>query len=488
MSASAPSTNCVARVDEPSYTARTVIPGLSCMNMLASSSKDSVSDTAAKIVSSSVAGGRSGVESKADEQAHKTKTNTARASVRIFAIIRMLASRQTATVCTMSLPPLVQPGPPLSADETARFSRHVLLREIGEEGQRRLLAARVCVIGAGGLGSPALLYLAAAGVGHIGIVDEDAVEPSNLQRQVIHGRDDVGGLKVISAANSIGQLAPSAKVTTYSERLTAVNAARILEGWDIVLDGTDNFDTRYLVADTCAELKIPLVWASILRFDAQLSVFWDPPDGSGVPGVHLRDLFPDPPDVADGMSCSTSGVLGALCGQVGSTMAVEAVKLIVGIGEPLLGRVLVLDALSARWTEVPLRPSGLRDRPERQPGHARTANAAETRSGELSAKELQERLDARDRGHDAFTLIDVRDPEEHAAGAIGGSVLHPLAELLTENGRSHLPGDTPFVLYCARGPRADRAAFELAQAGFTNVVTLRGGFESWLRYTAVPTP
>lgn len=388
----------------------------------------------------------------------------------------------------MSLPPLVQPGPPLSAVETARFSRHVLLPEIGEVGQRRLLAARVCVIGAGGLGSPALLYLAAAGVGHIGIVDHDTVEPSNLQRQIIHGQDDVGLLKVNSAADAIGRLSPSATVSRFSDRLTPSNARRILGEWDLVLDGTDNFETRYLVADTCAELRIPLVWASILRFDAQLSIFWDPPEGSGAPSVGLRDLFPEPPDGDEGESCSTAGVLGALCGQIGSTMAAEAVKLITGIGEALIGRVLVLDALSARWSEVPLRPARngeLTKRPERPPYGTRALPGLEARPTELSARRLHERLGARERGDDAFALIDVRDADEHTAGAISGSILRPLAEILTENGRTRLPVETPLILYCARGPRADRAARELAAAGFLNIETLRGGFEAWRAHTEV---
>jgi molybdopterin/thiamine biosynthesis adenylyltransferase len=253
----------------------------------------------------------------------------------------------------MSLPPLVDPIDTLPDTERGRTDRQRRLPEIGDLGQRRLAAARVLVIGAGGLGAPALTYLAAAGVGTIGIVDDDLVELSNLHRQPVHGIDDVGRPKVDSAAEAVAALAPAAIVRRHQERLDTDNAAGILGGYDLVVDGTDTFDTRYLVDDVCAELGLPLVWATVLRFDAQLSVFWASPP-AGEP-VRLRTLFPAPPTPGEVPSCAEAGVLGALCGQVGAMMAQEAVKLITGIGEPLLGRVLVIDALRARQREIPLR-------------------------------------------------------------------------------------------------------------------------------------
>jgi adenylyltransferase/sulfurtransferase len=352
-----------------------------------------------------------------------------------------------------------------------------------------LCAARVCVVGAGGLGAPALLYLAAAGVGTIGIADDDVVEMSNLQRQVVHGSGDLGREKAFSAADSVRDMAPWATVEVHNERLTATNALRILGAYDLVLDGTDNFDTRYLVADTCTQLGVPLVWASILRFDAQLSVFWArPPAGSGVPGVQLRDLFPSPPSEGSVESCSSAGVLGAMCGQVGSTMAAEAVKLITGAGEPLLGRVLILDALAARWSEVPLRPVVTADAPMRSVSPPATAMGTgspfptgRARVPEISPAQLRARLKSRTDGRDAFVVIDVREPSERSRGGIPGSVGIPLSEVLTEQVRNRLPVRTPVVVYCQQSGRAWRAADELIAAAYADVTVLGGGYDAWLR-------
>ncbi len=254
------------------------------------------------------------------------------------------------------VPPLVEPGPELDLDQIARWSRHLLVPELGEIGQRRLRAARVCVVGAGGLGSPVLLYLAAAGVGRIGVVDSDVVELSNLQRQVLHGSDDLGTPKTASAAGRLRSLDPGVEVVEHRVRLEPGNVD-LLADYDLVVDGTDNFETRYLVNDACVRLGLPEVWGSVLRFDAQVSVFWGRPP-LGVPAVHLRDLFPEPPAPGEVPSCAEAGVLGALCGQVGALMAIEAIKLITGVGRPLLGRVLVGHALTATWTEIPLRGAG----------------------------------------------------------------------------------------------------------------------------------
>lgn len=368
-----------------------------------------------------------------------------------------------------SVEPLVEPGAPLTPEQAERFSRHLLLPQLGEIAQRRLLAARVAVIGAGGLGSPALLYLAAAGVGTLGIVDDDDVDASNLQRQVLHGVADVGRSKLDSATDRLRAIAPDLVIEPHPERLTPANATEILQNYDLVLDGTDTFETRYAVSDACAELGIPLVWASVLGFDAQISVFWS--RGAAAPdGVTLRDLFPEPPPAGSVPSCAEAGVLGALTGQVGSVMATEAVKLITGIGEPLLGRLLVLDALAQRWTEVPLRP---RDR-EAAPAPAPPQPATPPQPDAVEVAEVRAALD---RGV-PVTLLDVREPSEVAAGAIPGSVHVPLAHVMTEAGRAAIPREGVVVAYCRMGPRAEQAAMQLRNDGL-DARWLVGGYPAW---------
>ncbi|KRC37733.1 hypothetical protein ASE27_15370 [Oerskovia sp. Root918] len=253
-----------------------------------------------------------------------------------------------------SLPPLVVPSTePLSPEELARYSRHLALPGIGIEGQQRLRAARVLVVGAGGLGSPALLYLAAAGVGTIGIVDDDRVEVSNLQRQVIHGGSDVGRSKVDSARDAIAEVNPHVTVRLHEQRLDAGNVLDVLAGYDLVLDGTDNFATRYLVGDAAEIAGIPCVWGSIFRFQGQVSVFWATPPGGE--GVVYRDVFPEPPPPGTVPDCATGGVLGAMCGTIGSVMATEAVKLVTGAGRTLLGRLAVYDSLELTWRHLTVR-------------------------------------------------------------------------------------------------------------------------------------
>ncbi|WNB87240.1 ThiF family adenylyltransferase [Cellulomonas sp. ATA003] len=384
----------------------------------------------------------------------------------------------------MPLPPLVPPGPPLTSAQVQRWSRHLLLPQVGEVGQRRLAAARICVVGAGGLGAPVLSYLAAAGVGHLGVVDDDDVELSNLQRQVLHGTDDVGRPKVDSARDAVHALDPGVDVVVHRLRLTPDNVDAVLTGYDLVIDGTDNFPTRYAVNDACVRLGLPEVWASVYRFDAQVSVFWGrPPDG--VPAVQLRDLFPAPPPPGSVPSCAEGGVLGALCGQVGSVMAAEAVKLVVGIGEPLLGRVLVLDGLASRWSEVPLvgdparAASGAAADPAPPvtgpaPDDAADSHAVPT----LTARELADRLTARDGGTDDFLLVDVREPGERAVVAVPGAVSAPLATVL--EGRADLPRDVPLVLHCRSGARSEQAARALRAAGYDDVRHLAGGVLAWV--------
>lgn len=376
------------------------------------------------------------------------------------------------------LAPLVAVGPPLTPDDVERFSRHLLLAGFGEEAQRRVRNARVCVLGAGGLGSPAISYLVAAGVGTLGVVDDDVVALSNLQRQVLHRTEDVGTLKTLSAARAARALDPGVDVVLHDVRLTDANADELLRGYDLVLDGTDNFDTRYLVSDACARLGLPVVWASVLQMDAQVSVFWaDAPDGRG---VTLRDLFPEPPAPGSVPSCSQAGVLGAMCGQVGSLMATEAIKLVAGIGDVLLGRVLVIDALRSRWTEVPL-VAAHGHRPDSPGSRGAVAAPAEATDlpDEITARELRRRLEAREAGKDDVVVVDVRTTQERDIRTIPGSVHVPLDALLTADGRALVPRDRDVVLFCAVGGRSAQALTLLRAAGWTRVAHLPGGMSAW---------
>lgn len=410
------------------------------------------------------------------------------------------------------VPPLVEPGPPLTAAQRERWSRHLLLPQLGETAQRRLRNARVCVVGAGGLGAPVLLYLAAAGVGRLGVVDDDVVESSNLQRQVLHGVDDVGRPKVDSAADAVRALDPDVEVVTHHLRLDE-GTVDLLADYDLVVDGTDNFPTRYLVNDACVRLGLPEIWGSVFRFDAQVSVFWgSPPPGSGVAPVQLRDLFPEAPPPGSVPSCAEGGVLGAMCGQVGSVMATEAVKVLTGVGRPLLGRVLVLDALAARWTEVPLRggatpagpdggaepapatggvsapdagrEAGPRPVPVRPHASGAVGPGSDVRSGSgvglVGATELARLLAARDAGGPDFQLVDVREPAERQIVAIPGADPVPLAELLDRSALARVRRDVPVVLHCRSGVRSEQAALALLDAGWTDVAHLVGGVLAWV--------
>ena len=384
------------------------------------------------------------------------------------------------------VPPLVAPGPPLAADELTRYSRHLLLPGIGELGQRRLCNARVCVVGAGGLGAPVLLYLAAAGVGRLGVVDADNVELSNLQRQVIHGVADVGHPKVASAAASVRALDPGVDLVLHHTRLAA-DTVDLLAGYDLVIDGTDNFPTRYLVNDACVRMGLPEVWGSVFRFDAQVTVFWGrPPSGSGVAPVQLRDLFPAAPPDGSVPSCAEGGVLGSLCGQVGSLMATEAIKLITGAGRPLLGRVLVLDALAGTWTEVPLRAdvapfsvSGLGSSPVADDSRSAASDADQGTVRTVSPRDLARRLAGRGPADD-FTLVDVREPNERDIVTIPGAVGVPLGTLLDGRGGELVPRDRPVVLYCRSGVRSEKAARVLLASGHPDVAHLAGGVLAWV--------
>ncbi|MDT0164263.1 ThiF family adenylyltransferase [Actinotalea sp. AC32] len=388
------------------------------------------------------------------------------------------------------VPPLVSPGPPLTSAQRERWSRHLLLPAIGELGQRRLRNARVCVVGAGGLGAPVLQYLAAAGVGRIGVVDVDDVELSNLQRQVVHGVADVGRAKVASASDAVRRIDPDVDVVEHHVRLDE-GTVDLLAGYDVVVDGTDNFPTRYLVNDACVRLGLPEVWGSVFRFDAQVSVFWGRPPG-GVAPVQLRDLFPEPPEAGTVPSCAEGGVLGAMCGQVGTLMATEVVKLVTGAGRPLLGRVLVLDALEARWTEIPLvgGDDGAHGRGAVARSHAAAARGAAEQATEgdvpvrtVTPRELAELLAARadaSAGRDRLVLVDVREPAELDVVAVPGAVNVPLARVLDGSGLSGLAPEAPTVVLCRSGVRSERAARALVAAGWSDVAHVERGVLGWV--------
>ncbi len=376
-----------------------------------------------------------------------------------------------------SLPPLVEPAESLSKAEVERYSRHLIIPEVGMIGQKRLKNAKVLVVGAGGLGSPALLYLAAAGVGTLGILDFDVVDESNLQRQVIHGQSDVGKSKAVSAAESVAEINPFVEVILHTDRLESENALEIFAGYDLILDGTDNFATRYLVNDACVLLNKPYVWGSIFRFEGQVSLFW------AEYGPQYRDLYPEPPPPGMVPSCAEGGVLGVLCASIGSVMVTEAIKLITGIGETLLGRLMVYDALEMTYRTVKVR----RD-PAGEPitklidyevfcGAVSDDAAQAAASHTISATELKRKIDA----GDDFTLIDVREQNEFEIVSIPGAVLIPKGDILSGEALSLIPQDKPVVLHCKSGARSAEALAVLHKAGFADAVHVGGGVLAWIK-------
>ena len=389
--------------------------------------------------------------------------------------------------------PLVEPAAELTREELERYSRHLTLAQFGPVGQRRLKNARVLVVGAGGLGSPALQYLAAAGVGTLGVVDDDVVSLSNLQRQVVHTAADVGRPKVDSAAAAVERLNPLVTVRAHDTRLDPGNAREILAGYDLVLDGADNFATRYLVADAAELCGIPVVWGSILRFDGQVSVFW------AGQGPVYRDLYPEAPPAGSVPSCAEGGVLGVLPATIGSVMATEALKLITGLGSPLVGRVLVHDALAQTWRTLTVLPDPRRtpvtDLSQVQvacgipsPGSATGgADGLQTLPGAeetVTASELAGMLSARQRGQTSFTLVDVREDWERDLVSIPGAVAVPLDQLL-EEGVAALPAGTEgdVVLHCKAGVRSGKALAAL-RPGYAmredSLKHLEGGILAWI--------
>lgn len=368
----------------------------------------------------------------------------------------------------------------LGGDELRRYSRHLLLPEIGLAGQERLKSATVALVGLGGLGSPLALYLAAAGVGTLRLIEDDRVDSSNLQRQVLYGTAEVGRPKLAAACDRLRDLNPAVRLEPIGERLTAANAERVLAGAGVVCDGSDNFPTRYLVNDACVKLGIPSVYGSILRFEGQVSVFW------GTPGPCYRCLFPQAPPAGSVPSCGEAGVLGVLPGVVGALQANEALKLVLGIGRTLLGRLLVFDALAARFRELALRRNPTcptcsvpREGIELREEAPSCAPGAEALPGpDPAAFDVEPReVEAWLRAGRRLVLLDVRTPEEHALSRLAGSRLVPLAALPARLGE--LDARDEIVAYCHYGPRSAYATQLLRGNGFARVWNLAGGIDAW---------
>ena len=383
----------------------------------------------------------------------------------------------------MSLPPLVEPANELTIDEVRRYSRHLIIPDVAMAGQKRLKNAKVLVIGAGGLGSPALMYLAAAGVGTLGIIDFDDVDESNLQRQIIHGQSDIGRPKARSARDSIKQINPHVTVNVHEQRLDSSNALELFAGYDLIVDGTDNFATRYLVNDACALLRKPYVWGSIYRFDGQASVFW------ADHGPCYRCLYPEPPPPGMVPSCAEGGVLGVLCASIGSVQVNEAIKLITGVGEPLVGSLMVYDALEMEYHKISVRkdPScavcgehptvtELIDYDEFcgvVSDEAQQAAAGST----ITATELKELIDS----DKPIALIDVRELPEWEIVRIPGATLIPKDEILRGDALADMPQDKQIVMYCKTGVRSAETLAAVKAAGFRDAVHVQGGVTAWVR-------
>ncbi len=366
----------------------------------------------------------------------------------------------------------------LSPAERRRYARQIVLPGVGLTGQARLKSARVTVVGAGGLGSPALSYLAAAGIGQLRVIDPDIVEEDNLQRQLLYGQGDVGQLKVDAAARRLVELNPHTRIRRIPAQLTRINAPELLRGSDVVIDGTDNFPARYAISDACVAASIPCVWAALGQFDAQLTVFWA---GNG---PCYRCVFPIPPEFGAVPNCSQAGIFGALCGIVGAAQASEALKLLTKTGTPLLGRMAIHDARSASWAQVsvradPLCPSCGQPRPE----DLRHPPEPPGKQSEITPTELAEVLGRANRP----CLIDLRSEAERSAGMLPGAraispdILNAAANSALAIARAELLPDrsAEAILYCASGVRSALAVSSLVQAGYRQVRHLAGGWQAW---------
>ena len=386
----------------------------------------------------------------------------------------------------MSLPPLVEPAAELSVDEVRRYSRHLIIPDVGMAGQKRLKNAKVLCVGAGGLGSPALMYLAAAGVGTLGILEFDTVDESNLQRQIIHGQSDIGRSKAQSAADSVREINPYVQINIHEERLDSSNVMEIFARYDLIVDGTDNFATRYLVNDACVFLNKPYVWGSIYRFDGQASVFWSEH------GPCYRCLYPEPPPPGMVPSCAEGGVLGVLCASIGSIQVNEAIKVITGIGQPLVGSLMVYDALEMTYRKIKMRKdpncavcspnatvTELIDYEAFCGAVSEEAKDAVVDST-ITPRQLKDMLDERERGERDFVLIDVREPGEYEIVNIPGAILIPKGEFLMGDALEHLPNDKPVVLHCKSGVRSAEVLALVKQAGFADATHVGGGVLAWV--------
>jgi molybdopterin/thiamine biosynthesis adenylyltransferase/rhodanese-related sulfurtransferase len=389
----------------------------------------------------------------------------------------------------VSFPPLVEPASELTIDEVRRYSRHLIIPDVGMSGQKRLKNAKVLVIGAGGLGSPALLYLAAAGVGTLGIAEFDEVDESNLQRQIIHQQSDIGKSKALSAKESVLETNPYVTVVLHEERLDNDNVMQVFEGYDLIVDGTDNFATRYMVNDAAYFLGIPYVWGSIYRFDGQASVF-APTLADDAPCY--RCLYPEPPPPGMVPSCAEGGVLGVLCASIGSIQVNEAIKLLTGIGDPAIGKLVIYDALELEWRKLRVRkdPScalcgenptvtGLIDYDNFCGAISEEALDAAAGST-ISVTTLEHMLKERDEGTRDFVLVDVREPNEAEINHIPGAVLIPKGEFLNGHALEQLPSDKQIVMHCKTGVRSAETLAIVKGAGYSDAVHVGGGVAAWV--------
>jgi len=392
----------------------------------------------------------------------------------------------TITGVKMSLPPLVEPAAELTVDEVRRYSRHLIIPDVGMAGQKRLKNAKVLCVGAGGLGSPALMYLAASGVGTLGIVEFDTVDESNLQRQIIHSQSDIDRPKVDSAADTVKGINPYVNVIKHEVRLDATNVMELFAQYDLIVDGTDNFATRYLVNDACVLLNKPYVWGSIYRFDGQASVFWSEH------GPCYRCLYPEPPPPGMVPSCSEGGVLGVLCASIGAIQVTEAIKVLTGIGDPLVGSFIVYDALEMTYRKIKMKKDpncavcGENPTVTELIDYEAFCGAVSSEAAEaivdstINVKQLDEMLKARDRGEKDFVLIDVREPNEYDIVNIPGSVLIPKNEFLMGDALTKLPTDKQIVLHCKVGGRSAEVLAAVKGAGFKDAIHVGGGVLAWV--------
>ncbi|WP_067482697.1 adenylyltransferase/sulfurtransferase MoeZ [Actinomadura hibisca] len=383
----------------------------------------------------------------------------------------------------MSLPPLVEPAAELTRDEVNRYSRHLIIPDVGMAGQKRLKNARVLCVGAGGLGSPALMYLAAAGVGTLGIIDFDVVDESNLQRQVIHRQSSLGLPKAESAAATVREINPLIDVVVHNVALDRDNVLDIFGQYDLIVDGTDNFATRYMVNDAAVLLGKPYVWGSIYRFDGQASVFW------AEHGPCYRCLYPEPPPPGMVPSCAEGGVLGVLCASIGSIQVNEAIKLLAGIGEPLVGRLMIYDALEMSYRQVKVRKDPECPLCGKNPTQTELLEDYDAFCGAVSEEATEAARDStisvhdlkamQDRGDDIY-LVDVREVNEYEIVSIPGATLIPKGEFLNGSALERLPQDKKIVLHCKSGVRSAEALAVVKQAGFADAVHVGGGVLAWV--------